>query len=393
MVNIKFGVLSFLVCAFLLLNNAQGGSIPITLVQNAVAQGAVCLDGSPPAYHFDKGSGSGANNWIVHIEGGAWCRDVKTCLARKDTALGSSLKMDKTIGFSGVLSSKQASNPDFYNWNRIKVKYCDGSSFTGDVEAVDPSTKLYYRGRRVFRAVIEDLLAIGMSSAQNAILSGCSAGGLASILNCDNFRSLVPTSTKVKCLADAGYFIDGTDINGKKTIETFFGDVARLHGSTKTLPSSCTSRMQPELCFFPQNVVPTMQTPIFIINAAYDFWQLKNILAPSSADKSKQWANCKVNLTKCSSSQLEVVQGYRQQFLNALSAGVSKNAANGWFIHSCYAHCQIGTQLSWLSDKSVRVDQTTIPKAVGDWYFERSPKRLTDTPYPSNPTCVSVSDD
>lgn len=27
---------------------------------------------------------------------------------------------------------------DFYNWNRIKIRYCDGSSFTGDVEAVDP---------------------------------------------------------------------------------------------------------------------------------------------------------------------------------------------------------------------------------------------------------------
>lgn len=26
---------------------------------------------------------------------------------------------------------------DFYNWNRVKVRYCDGSSFTGDVEAVD----------------------------------------------------------------------------------------------------------------------------------------------------------------------------------------------------------------------------------------------------------------
>lgn len=27
---------------------------------------------------------------------------------------------------------------DFYNWNRVKVRYCDGSSFTGDVEAVNP---------------------------------------------------------------------------------------------------------------------------------------------------------------------------------------------------------------------------------------------------------------
>jgi O-palmitoleoyl-L-serine hydrolase len=29
---------------------------------------AVCLDGSPPVYHFSPGSGSGANNWVVHME-------------------------------------------------------------------------------------------------------------------------------------------------------------------------------------------------------------------------------------------------------------------------------------------------------------------------------------
>jgi len=81
--------------------------------------------------------------------------------------------MNKDFGFSGILGGKQSTNPgsqfflfliflfnklmisflmllmqwdwigfgdfaDFYNWNRIKVRYCDGSSFTGDIEAVDP---------------------------------------------------------------------------------------------------------------------------------------------------------------------------------------------------------------------------------------------------------------
>ncbi|GAB2285894.1 hypothetical protein Dimus_020329 [Dionaea muscipula] len=41
-----------------------------------------------------------------------------------------------------------------------------------------------------------------------ALLSGCSAGGLASILHCDEFRNLFPRSTKVKCLADARIFLD-----------------------------------------------------------------------------------------------------------------------------------------------------------------------------------------
>ena len=26
------------------------------------------MDGSPPAYHMDKGFGAGINNWLVHIE-------------------------------------------------------------------------------------------------------------------------------------------------------------------------------------------------------------------------------------------------------------------------------------------------------------------------------------
>lgn len=41
-----------------------------------------------------------------------------------------------------------------------------------------------------------------------AFLTGCSAGGLATIIHCDEFRSLFPMTTKVKCLSDAGLFLD-----------------------------------------------------------------------------------------------------------------------------------------------------------------------------------------
>ncbi|XP_022859720.1 pectin acetylesterase 8-like, partial [Olea europaea var. sylvestris] len=139
---------------------------------------AVCLDGSPPAYHFDRGSGAGINNWLFHIEGGGWCNNVTSCLRRKSTQLGSSKYMVKNLAFSGILGNRGQFNPDFYNWNRVKIRYCDGSSFTGDVEAVNPVTNLHFRGARIFLAVIEDLLAKGMKNAENAILSGCSAGGI-----------------------------------------------------------------------------------------------------------------------------------------------------------------------------------------------------------------------
>ncbi|KAF2538569.1 hypothetical protein F2Q68_00019494 [Brassica cretica] len=42
--------------------------VGLTLVQTAAAEGAVCLDGSVPGYHLYRGSGSGANNWIIQLE-------------------------------------------------------------------------------------------------------------------------------------------------------------------------------------------------------------------------------------------------------------------------------------------------------------------------------------
>jgi len=55
---------------------------------------------------------------------------------------------------------------------------------------------------------MEELMAKGMHNADQALLGGCSAGGLALILHCDRFRSLFPNNTKVKCLSDAGLFLD-----------------------------------------------------------------------------------------------------------------------------------------------------------------------------------------
>ncbi|KAG6635927.1 pectin acetylesterase 8-like [Carya illinoinensis] len=377
--------LNLLLCALLLLKT-EGFNVGITYVQNAVAKGAVCLDGSPPAYHWDKGFGAGMNNWLVHFEGGGWCNNVTTCLSRKSTRLGSSKEMVKEVAFSGLLSKFQKFNPDFYNWHRIKVRYCDGASFTGDVEAVDPATNLHFRGARVWLAIIEDLLSKGMRSAENAILSGCSAGGLTSILHCDKFRALVPMGAKVKCLSDAGYVINAKDVSGAQHIEAFYSEVVATHGSAKNLPSSCTSKMKPGLCFFPQNVVQLIRTPIFLVNAAYDSWQIKNILAPGVADPHGTWHSCKLDITKCSPTQLTTMQDFRMQFLSAVS-GLGASSSRGLFIDSCYAHCQTETQETWLRDDSPMLGRTTIAKAVGDWYYDRSPFQKIDCPYPCNPTC------
>ncbi|KAJ6833009.1 pectin acetylesterase 12-like [Iris pallida] len=83
-------------------------------------------------------------------------------------------------------------------------------------------------------------------------------------------------------------------------------------GSAKNLSRSCTSRMDSTSCFFPQNVVPTIQTPTFILNAAYDVWQIQQSLAPGSADPHGYWKECRFDYRSCSSDQIQFLQGVKE---------------------------------------------------------------------------------
>ncbi|RLN35108.1 pectin acetylesterase 12-like [Panicum miliaceum] len=134
------------------INTNSGGStgvfVGLTLIQSAAAKGAVCLDGSLPGYHLHRGFGSGANSWLVNLEGGGWCNDVSSCVFRKGSRRGSSNHMERQLQFTGIMSNRPGENPDFYNWNRVKVRYCDGGFFTGD--GSNAAAGLYFRGQRIW---------------------------------------------------------------------------------------------------------------------------------------------------------------------------------------------------------------------------------------------------
>ncbi|GAA0141362.1 hypothetical protein Leryth_004278 [Lithospermum erythrorhizon] len=361
--------------------------VGLTLIHGAAAKGAVCLDGTLPGYHFHRGYGSGANSWLVELEGGGWCNNLRSCIYRKKTRRGSSTYMEKQIAFTGILSNKAQENPDFFNWNRVKVRYCDGASFAGEGE--NKVARLKFRGQRIYRAAMDDLMSKGMRQANRALLSGCSAGGLAAILHCDDFRSLFPRNTKVKCLSDAGLFMDAIDVAGGHSLRSFFQGVVSLQGVQKTLPRSCTSRLDPTSCFFPQNLINHISTPMFILNAAYDSWQVQESLAPKTADPTGNWNDCKFNHAHCSASQIQFLQTFRNRMLNAVKF-FGAERQNGLFINSCFAHCQSERQDTWFSDNSPLIGNKGIALAVGDWYFDRSSIKKIDCPYPCDRTCHNL---
>lgn len=101
---------------------------------------------------------------ILSEKGGGWCSSIASCSARAMTMLGSSTYFEDEVDFQGVLSSDPSLNPgrrhlcvltffgsafrclvlnlclsfvvvEFFNWNRVKIRYCDGASFAGHPEA------------------------------------------------------------------------------------------------------------------------------------------------------------------------------------------------------------------------------------------------------------------
>ncbi|XP_009776988.1 pectin acetylesterase 8-like isoform X1 [Nicotiana sylvestris] len=359
-----------------------------TFLESAIAKGAVCLDGSAPAFNFHPGTGSGVYNWLIQLQGGGWCDSASDCQDRATNGYGTSKNISKIGYFMGVLSNDSQLNPDFYNWNRIKVRYCDGSSYTGDIEEVDPATNLHFRGARIFKAIMDELLYHkGMIYAENAILSGTSAGGLGAILHCDKFRLFFSLTARVKCISDAGFFINAKTITDEPHIKEYFKRVVALHGSAKNLPLSCTFlSLDPSLCFFPQYAAQHICTPLFIINSAYDSWQINNSLVPQEADPRHVWDFCKGNINNCSLSQIQTLQDFRLTFLEALNE-LGPSTSRGYFISSCHSHKGIEAQAYWSYNNSPTLANKTIAEAVGDWFFDRSGFQEVYCPYPCGKSC------
>ena len=139
-------------------------------------------------------------------------------------------------------------------------------------------TALHFRGRAILDAQIDSLLhAQGMSTATDIVVSGCSAGGLATFLHCDRWAAAINESThgqaKVACVPDSGFFLDA-ELGPR--YETKMRNVFTLHeSSTAGLDADCVSAHTGAewRCMFAQWTAPFISTPTFALQSKYDAWQ------------------------------------------------------------------------------------------------------------------------
>ena len=196
--------------------NASGAAA--CFVDPAVDPGALCNDGSAPAFWFRPGSGAGAKTWVIWLEGGGQCTSQASCASR---ARGAGARSLTSAGFTagngaGVLSASRSINPMLYDANAVLIHYCSSDDWSGDRSSSlpfnpgDPAT-WYFQGRRIALAAIASLpeLGTGFHRASHIVLGGSSAGGLGVMVTANDILPVLPKSAaSVRVVNDAGFAIE-----------------------------------------------------------------------------------------------------------------------------------------------------------------------------------------
>jgi hypothetical protein len=316
---------------FFLIVNAETIGTLYLIEDNLHYTGSRCLDGSQPGYYLSKGHSDGIKKWHIHHMGGGWCWDLKDCYERSKTSLGSTNiwwpKSEYDIsGWGGYLSRDYKINPLMWNWNHVFLIYCDGGSFSGN-----NMTKTFYNGTELFFRGFRNLMNFKLDldrkhlfyQATDVVISGSSAGGLATYIHLDWWRSEIKdngyrTGSKVIGLPDSGFFIDYNSLYSTK-MRWVFDQMNIKEGLKSVLNDKCIKSQEVESnCIFPEYIIPHIKTPFFAIQSIFDSWQI-----PFEGYKK---------------DSIKEFNDYGLMFKERFMSAVIYENRNGMFLDSCYHH-------------------------------------------------------
>eukprot|EP01064_Diplonema_japonicum_P033817 TRINITY_DN6773_c0_g1_i1.p1 TRINITY_DN6773_c0_g1~~TRINITY_DN6773_c0_g1_i1.p1 ORF type:complete len:442 (+),score=72.56 TRINITY_DN6773_c0_g1_i1:70-1326(+) len=392
------------------------------LMKDEVSEGAMCLDGTPTGfYHRTASNASNVDDWEIYFEGGGWCYDEMDCYGRAQTSLGSSKDWANGTTIHGLMNPDCHHNPDFCNFNRVKLSYCDGTSFSGDVSTpiTVNNTALHFKGKQNMISSFNKLLSMGLGSAKRVVLTGCSAGALASILHAnwvgDFLKKNCPNLETFRVVPMSGFFLNHDNIEKQPIFADEIRNMVNLTNSVSGLDPECLAGYgndsQKWNCFFPQNALPHVQHPVFLINSGLDYWQTICIylsqLFPNFPNQTKtgngrcnsfgDYHHCGQNPDMCNQTQIVQMNQYMTDFSGTLEkTGFRQGTGGGAFIHSCHTHCEAQTP----DFVTFSVSNYTMQEAVSKWWAAPSTTPTSDNLYdpchyltgPSpprscNPTC------
>jgi hypothetical protein len=358
-------------------SNAENGNWTLDFLTNGVADGAVCLDGSPGAYYSRAPLNGTSLGFLIFFEGGGWCSGAHDCYERSLTDLGSSSRYPQVP--PGVLPPGPSyegaalfSSTPFASFTIIYAKYCTGDSWTADNKTVSvvSGASVYFRGRRLLDALLAALMPRGLASAPHVLVAGCSAGALTAYTHIDYIASTLPPSTIVLGLADAMFALETSAFPGPNTTTYVVGmfDFVASNWDVAGPPvnAACLAHFGAAArvhCLYGATAARFVTTPMLIVNSKYDTWQEVSIMGlnKTACPASVSPAGA---ITLCTPAHADM-QAFWVAYGDALTAALQALPPRfGAFITNCPAHCETG--IGWLNPS--RGTAATLGEAVEAWW-------------------------
>ena len=347
----------------------------IPIVELDDSYNAKCLDGSNYRFNFLEGKGEGKKKFFFYLEGGGWCGQetlgdnfIKSCFERANSSLGSKIGFFGSLVISRLvrlLSSKEKYNPNFYNWNKIFVRYCDGSSFISDRIYEQNGSKIYMYGKNNLLGVLNYLkLNNNFTDADSVILSGFSAGSFATLIYANYIDTLTTKKNNTYIISDSGFFYDLDEkvLKINKLVQKAY-EYSTNHSDIKKLFKYYCDRYlietEPWKCLSGEYFIYNINIPILSFQNVYDSWITRVI------NGNDCWYN-KNYIQNCSKQQMEKI--YKEG--NLL---IEKIHNYPRYDHiTLFYFRKIGhmlTYYNWIwDDKNYSIDGLTINDIIKLWY-------------------------
>ena len=324
---------------------------------------------------FQKEKEKEKKNFFFYLEGGGWCGQetlgdnfIKSCFERANSSLGSKIGFFGSLVISRLvrlLSSKEKYNPNFYNWNKIFVRYCDGSSFISDRIYEQNGSKIYMYGKNNLLGVLNYLkLNNNFTDADSVILSGFSAGSFATLIYANYIDTLTTKKNNTYIISDSGFFYDLDEkvLKINKLVQKAY-EYSTNHSDIKKLFKYYCDRYlietEPWKCLSGEYFVYNINIPILSFQNVYDSWITRVI------NGNDCWYN-KNYIQNCSKQQMEKI--YKEG--NLL---IEKIHNYPRYDHiTLFYFRKIGhmlTYYNWIwDDKNYSIDGLTINDIIKLWY-------------------------
>jgi len=274
-----------------------------------------------------------------------------------------------------------------------------------------PSSVVYTRGNYILEGVIRDLRYQNggpFVNPSHVVVSGGSAGGLATFLHVHQFREALPIGkVKMAAIVDGGFFPEYPRksllrTECKKTFAQKMKKIYHLTQAMAGLPQACiaaqgkTGKNTFHRCMFASNVIRTVPVPLFVINSKYDLVHILHIIGYSlqetGQDKVREVNAYGANIT---SQVLQAVRKHQKK------GGIFRQS--GAFLDSCERHTT-GTDVDYAN---VNVGGTAVNEALFHWtkqVFGSSSNNgsgggtgrkfwVSDAPYPCSTGCCRKGKD